>query len=157
MTDIIIALCCLCAGVTVGKMCASKYKERYLFYKSLCNFKNDLYSEVCFFRNSLTDLLKKTYISEAFNKFLQLHLNEENKNNSVDNLLFLSESEKNDVNLFFDKIGKSDQETQVKLCENFGKRFENAAEVAQSEYKKYGTLYKKTGLIIGIAAFVIIV
>lgn len=157
MTDIIIALCCLGAGVTVGKMCAAKYKERYLFYKSLCNFKNDLYSEVCFFRNSLNALFQKTYISEAFNKFLRLCLNEQSKKNCTDVLCFLTESEKNDVNLFFNKIGKSDQETQVNLCENFGKRFENAAIDAQAEYKKYGTLYKKTGLIIGIAAFIIIV
>ena len=155
IANLILAVCMLVAGSCLGIKFSEKYTEKFSFYKSLCDFNGDFMREVSFFKNNLKYLYCKQYSSVPFCKILsKKHSDGEIKDELPS---FLNEMQKQDVLSYFDKIGKTDAPLQVSLCEGYSSQFEKELELSRAEMKKYGGLYKKTGFLIGLIAFVILV
>jgi len=150
---IILAICCLLAGLCSGIKFAEKYTDKYTFYKSLNEFNEDFYGEVNFFRAGISALGKKKYFSESFSRLLNGYFS---KNTTINLPKFLTDSQKNDITNYFAAIGKSDAETQGEIYRNYSRKFALELQNAAEEQKKYASLCKKTGLLVGLAAFVIL-
>lgn len=154
MLDIILAVCCIIVGFFSGIKFAEKYTEKFKFYKSICFFNEQLYDEVVFFKNGIPSLKKNDYLSIKFMKIL----NEYARGNSISELLptFLNVSQKNDISMYFENIGKSDVSTQKQLCVCYKNKFEHELQIAEDEQRKYSSLCKKTGIIVGLIIFIIL-
>ena len=150
---LILAVCCLIAGLCSGIKFSEKYTEKYKLYKSLNEFNEDFYEEVNFFRKGISSLGKKKYLSDTFSRILNEYFAE----NKIEKFpKFLTETQKNDIVNYFSAIGKSDAETQGEVYRNYSRKFASELQSAGEEQKKYGSLCKKAGLLIGLAAFVIL-
>lgn len=153
--NLILAVCMLALGTCVGKLFSNRYSEKYKFYKSIYDFNCDLLREVCFFKNNVRSLCKKEYISSAFNDLIKMKGEGNNVSDKIPS--YLSDVQKNDIIIYFDKLGKTDAAMQSMTCEGYKEKFANELSISLSEQKKYGNIYKKTGFLVGLIAFVIII
>ena len=69
----------------------------------------------------------------------------------------LSTEEKQLVFMFFDGLGKYDLFNQIKEIENYNSKFKALIETAEVENKKFGGLYIKLGLMLGILIGILII
>ena len=158
LTEILLAVCCLTAGLCVGIKFSEKYTEKYKFYKSLCEFNEEFYSEVVFFRKGIRTLADRPYQSTPFEKLLKAFISK-NQSSSAELSYppFLSESQRAGLIAYFDALGKTDAATQSELYENSKKKFVSELSVAENEQFRYSSVCRKTGLIVGLIVFVLIV
>lgn len=159
MIRVVLACSSLILGFCLGRFFAEKYKKRALFYKSIQKFNEDFCSELSFCKNNLKFMLLKRYQSEEFNQILLKKAESlENKQAfNLQDLTFLNENERYDVDCYFSMLGKSDGNTQLKILNGYALTFKNKFEECVQEQRKYGTLCQKTGLIFGLIAFVMVV
>lgn len=150
---LILAIFCLIAGLCSGIKLSEKYTEKYKLYKSLNEFNEDFYGEVNFFREGIGTLGKRIYLSDIFCRMLNEYFTE----GKIEKFpKFLTETQKNDIINYFSAIGKSDAETQDEIYRNYSRKYISELQSAGEEQKKYGSLCKKAGLLIGLAVFVIL-
>lgn len=154
MIKIITAIGFLLLGIGGGLKFSEKYTEKNKFYKSLCDFNEEFYSEVVFFKKGLTVLARKTYLSSAFNNLIKSFFTHGVKNLPLPK--YLNDYQKSDLYAYFSRIGKSDSQTQVEIYETFKKKFASESCLACDEQKKYSGVCKKMGLFVGLIAFIII-
>lgn len=154
MSDVILAICCLAAGLCTGIKFSEKYTEKFKFYKSIYCFNEQLFDEVVFFKNGIFSLEKNDYLSARFESLISNY----SKGKKISNDLpdFLTPAQKNDIEFYFNNIGKSDVSTQKQLCDGFRSKFDRELKIAEEEQLKYSSLCKKVGVIVGVAAFIII-
>ena len=154
MFDVILAVCCLIAGLCAGIKFSERYTEKFKFYKSISIFNERLFTEVTFFRNGIFSLGGADYLSQKFEKLICDYL--DGKDYAKDLPVFLTVAQKSDIIAYFSSIGKSDAMSQKELCNAYKEKFGYELNVAATEQAKYSSLCKKTGLIVGLAAFVIL-
>ena len=154
MFDIILAVCCLVAGLCAGIKFSERYTEKFKFYKSISIFNERLYTEISFFRNGICSLGNGEYLSQKFEKVVYDYSN--GKDYVADLPAFLTASQKSDIIAYFSSIGKSDAASQKELYGAYKEKFGYELSTAANEQAKYSALCKKTGLIVGLAAFVIL-
>lgn len=154
MIKILTAIGFLLLGIGGGLKFSEKYTEKYKFYKSLCDFNEEFYSEVVFFRKGLAVFAHKAYLSSAFNNLIKSFLVQGVRDLPLPR--YLNDYQKNDVCIYFSRLGKSDSQTQVEIYEAFKRKFVAESNLACDEQKKYSGVCKKTGLFIGLIAFIII-
>ena len=93
-------------------------------------------------------------MSQKFEKLVYEYSN--GKDYVADLPAFLNTSQKSDIIAYFSSIGKSDATSQKELCGAYKEKFGYELSIAANEQAKYSALFKKTGLIVGLAAFVIL-
>lgn len=148
-----------------GKYYSDKKSKKALFFSSLCEFNGDYIKEMRFSRRHIAEILSEKYASASLNALLQKVKNSRLKNEEIKNEfvetkalgLVLSEKEKSDVSAYFFKLGKSDAFSQIEECMRYGDIFKKYLLESEATDKKYGTLYKKLGVVFGLIAFVIII
>jgi len=152
--NIIIAVCCLVAGIAVGYKFSARYTDKYLFYKSLCVFNERFYSEISFFKKGIQTLKNTSYSSSDFENVLQNY--DFGRTDKIKLPRYLNDSQKNDLTEYLSSLGTSDSDTQKVVYEAYRKKFESELLIAGEEQKKYCSVCKKTGLIVGLIAFIIL-
>ena len=158
MTEILLAVCCLTAGLCVGIKFSEKYTEKYKFYKSLCEFNEEFYSEVVFFRKGIRSLADRSYPSTPFEKLLKAFFSQGQCDpERLKYPPFLDELQRASLVAYLDALGKTDVSTQSELYENHKKKFESELSRAENEQSRYSSVCRKTGLIVGLIVFVLIV
>lgn len=153
MIKLLLSFGLLVLGASLGIKYSQKYAEKCEFYKSLCDFNEEFYSEIAFYKRGLLKLADHTYMSSAFNDLLKRYFLPSKKDLIFPH--FLTEYQKNDLNVYFYKLGTSDFETQLEIYKTFKKKFEFEKDKAYDEQKKYSSVVKKTGLIVGLIGFII--
>ena len=154
MFDVLLAVCCLVAGLCAGIKFSERYTEKFKFYKSISAFNERLFSEVVFFRNGICALGNEKYLSQKFEKVVSDYTNGKDYASSLP--AFLTAAQKSDVIAYFSNIGRSDAVSQKELCSAYKEKFSYELNIAADEQAKYSALCKKTGLMVGLAAFVIL-
>ncbi len=148
-----------------GYLYSSRYKKRVDFFTSLIYFAQKLDVEINFSRERLKKLVEdfdtksKSNLQGIDAAFLQ-YLN--NGGELTTDSLFgkknlIKKEEKETVAMFFKNLGRSDVENQTKEIKNSISRFEKLQNDAIAEYKKYGKLGIKLGIIAGLALIVILI
>lgn len=159
MVKIILGFSSVILGASVGGLFANKYKKRLFFFKSLAQFNEDFYGELTFCKNNLLHVLSKKYPSAEFCQTLKA------KSDSLINhssfnlppLYFLNENERYEIHSYLNSLGISDVEGQLKIVNAHSSIFKSRTEDCALENGKYGTLCKKTGIIAGLIAFIILI
>lgn len=183
MANLIAATSAFAACAAGGAVLAKKRAERVCFFSALCDFNSDYLKEIGFSRGRLEQLFLKEYASEAFCSLLTFYgkklfgdeferkkrgddsAKKSGKNlknltaaiSGVYNRLGLDDDCVSLADGYFCRIGKSD----AKTCEQEGLRyaqiFSELKKKSEEVDGKYKALYKKLGVIAGLAAFVIVI
>lgn len=158
MANVIAAAAAFTACVAGGAVLAGRREEKTAFLSSLCDFNSDYIKEIGFARGEISNLVTKKYRSEKFNHMLEFYGKSD----------FCIESEKvvlsvkaceiyPDIKEYFKRIGKTDALTSAKEAERYAAIFGAALKKSEECDGKYKIIYKKLGVIAGLAAFVIVV
>ncbi len=158
---ILIALICVLIGYIVSK----KYRVRANFFQALLYLCQKFDIEINYSRErvkniflNLDDKYKKDLkgIDINYISFLDKQVPLD-KDNLFKNITFLKENEKEMIFSFFKTLGRSDVDSQSKEIKNFQTRFGELAKDVNSDYKKYGSLSIKLGIITGLLIIVIFI
>ncbi len=149
----------------VGYLYSNKYKKRVDFFNSLIYFAQKLDVEINFSRERLKKLVEnfdekaKSNLQGIDISFLK-YLNEGGDltaESLFKNKGLIKKEEKEVVTMFFKNLGRSDVENQTKEIKNSIERFEKLQNDALMEYKKFGKLGIKLGIIAGLALVIILI
>ncbi len=141
----------------IGYGLSKYYISRLKFFNDLLNFAEKFETEINFSKTKLLNVVdgfKST--SKEFVTILnsyKLFLNEGqilNENLMFDKIKILKEEEKHCVFMFFNELGKFDVYNQTKQIENYKVKFNDIIHSCVEDKKKYGTLYVKLGIILGL-------
>lgn len=157
--EILLAICLFLIGSCSGILFSKKYSNRLAFYKSLRQFNCDFLNELSYTKKTIGNVLSKKYVSQAFNELLvSFKLKIGNQNASELKLpKFCNETEIIEINSYFENLGGTDYQTQRNILLSYETNFLKKVQDAIDENAKYGSLLKKTGVVIGLIAFVIAV
>lgn len=158
---ILIALICVLIGYIVSK----KYRVRANFFQALLYLCQKFDIEINYSRERVKNIFLN--LDEKYKKDLKgidinyiSFLDKQvplDKDNLFKNITFLKENEKEMIFSFFKTLGRSDVDSQSKEIKNFQTRFEELAKDVNSDYKKYGSLSIKLGIITGLLIIVIFI
>lgn len=159
MIKTLLAINLFVLGSCLGQYFSKKYTKRYVFYKCLKQFNDDFINELGFCKSNLKIVLSKKYQSTELNSILKQQSEQlaRNMKLGVGSMNILKTGERKELDEYFLSLGKSDSDTQLKILSIYQKNFEQKVSLMQGEQQKYGTLCKKTGIIVGLIAFVIAV
>lgn len=144
--------------VFTGYKLSEKYKLRRAFFAQFLAFNRKMRDEVSFTKNTLPNILKSGGYSGQFGKFIadfSVFL-AGGKESEYKYLWFLTDEERGFLLDYFKSLGKTDAKSQLdflKLCEE---KLNAVATKAESEEKKYRTLYLKMGFLTGLLILVLI-
>lgn len=150
--------------VFVGYLYSNRYKKRVDFFTSLIFFAQKLDVEINFSRERLKKLVEdfdsksKSNLQGIDASFLT-YLNDGGElttQSLFGNKNLIKKEEKEVVTMFFKNLGRSDVENQTKEIKNSIARFEKMQSESLAEYKKFGKLGIKLGVIAGLALIVIL-
>lgn len=153
---LLIIIVFICAYIGYGL--SNYYNKRVNFFKDLKLLFEKIKLEINFSHLKLISILNSfsttskevDYLKKNFKKCLQENLNF-NEENLFCNIKILSNDEKQLLILFLTSLGKFDVFNQSKQLENQEKELELLRKNAEDEAKKYGPLYLKLGVILGLA------
>lgn len=158
---ILIALICVLIGYIVSK----KYRVRANFFQALLYLCQKFDIEINYSRERVKNIFLN--LDEKYKKDLKgidinyiSFLDKQvplDKDNLFKNITFLKENEKEMIFSFFKTLGRSDVDSQSKEIKNFQTRFDELAKDVNSDYKKYGSLSIKLGIITGLLIIVIFI
>lgn len=158
---ILIALICVLIGYIVSK----KYRVRANFFQALLYLCQKFDIEINYSRERVKNIFLN--LDEKYKKDLKgidvnyiSFLDKQvplDKDNLFKNITFLKENEKEMIFSFFKTLGRSDVDSQSKEIKNFQTRFGELAKDVNSDYKKYGSLSIKLGIITGLLIIVIFI
>ena len=158
---IFIALICVLIGYIVSK----KYRVRANFFQALLYLCQKFDIEINYSRERVKNIFLN--LDEKYKKDLKgidvnyiSFLDKQvplDKDNLFKNITFLKENEKEMIFSFFKTLGRSDVDSQSKEIKNFQTRFDELAKDVNSDYKKYGSLSIKLGIITGLLIIVIFI
>lgn len=153
--NLIIAICLFILGVLIGYLFSLRYSKRTGFYKALSEFNSDFISSLTFNFEELPTLLNRNYNNEDFERTLNSF------NYQNDQVLFLpnylNKREKNEIMLYFSKLGCVDAITQLQMLKRYECIFDKTINECRALEQKEGVLCKKMGVIVGIIIFVLVV
>lgn len=159
----------LCIGIIailgyVGYCLSGFYIQRKKFFQSLLSFILGIKSDINFSSKNLNDILSKVnYAGRDFNTLISNYKDmlqaagNESAEKLFNNITILNQEEKEDIFIFFSKLGKLDVFNQIDSIESFICVVKKHYDEATCECKKYSTLYIKLGIIIGAFISLIII
>lgn len=158
----LIITCCTYLGYGFS----SYYRRRLRLFKDVLNFASKMIVDINFSRSNLKEIIQNSlsnYGSDfktILNNFLS-YLGDNSNLLSEEILLSgiknLSVEDKQTLFLFFKGLGRYDAESQIKELENYKKKFDDLKLVAEAENKKYGGLYIKLGLMLGLLIAILLI
>ncbi|MEG1806387.1 MAG: stage III sporulation protein AB [Clostridia bacterium] len=141
----------LCIGIIImttltAKILADKYIYREKFFLELVEFSKEIERNIRLLKEPINKIKRKDggYVEKILADI-----------NSVDEIGFLSDKEKENVKSFFQSFGKSDSVLEQKRVELFCEELNDKLKVVEAEKLKKAPLYIKLGLVVG--SFIVIV
>lgn len=161
---IVILFCIVVLCSYVGFGVSANYSERKKFFFDLKHFASALKNEINFSLTKLVEIVTKLNTQIKDKNLNQLLCNyllylKTKKEITVDglfnNICILRQQEKENIYLFFKRLGKVDVFNQINEIENYINIFEEYYLLAKGESEKFCPLYTKMGILIGL--FVVII
>ena len=137
----------------IGFMTYRKTIKKIKFYKDFCFFCQTLQTHIVFFQNKIKDIILAQDFNGDFNEVLKGVL--ENNYQSLDNISYLKEDEKQEILLFFKKLGRANVETEKMEIQNFQKKKEEDLTTLKSIGLKNGKLKFSLTIMLGFFVFII--
>ena len=137
-------------GYVLGK----NYSNREKFYNELMIFCNMLIANIRFNKNKL-NVICEDYANSCSNDMGEYIYNY--LNNSMTDISFISKYENKKIKDFFDGLGNFDSNSEIGYIENYKIYFNECYKKSVEENKKYGTLYSKLGLILGLVLVILFI
>ena len=137
-------------GVVMGK----NYVKKEKFFCEVLSFLNILSNNINFNKNKLTNIIAenvgnfKTDFKYVLNGFL---------NNEIVEVPFLTEYEKQKLYDFLNSVGAYDVEGELSNIERYKQIFNNFYNDSLENSKKYGVLYSKLGIMLGLIVVIIFI
>lgn len=145
----------------IGYGFAVKYRKRKLFFAQLYDFNEKFLLELSYSKRPLIEFIKSFAYKSDFADLLQeflLKIEEDDFfNDYFSAVTFLKPDEEREISLFFKDLGRGDSETQKKTFMNHLQINLKKKEKTNEEYKKYGELYVKLGVLAGLSIIIIII
>lgn len=151
----------------VGYGLGTYYVKRHRFLVDLITFASQLKVEIGFANETLSQIVQK-HIKEydaAFTTLLRAYLRllkrseyittKQLKNNLP--LHYLEEVEQKQVLQFFNFLGKSDAKNQIEVIEKQLVLFQVMLNSAVEERKKYASIFKKLGFLVGVLILIVMI
>lgn len=147
----------------IGYGLSAYYNSRMKFFKNLELLFEKLCLEINFSQHKLISIMQdfQTQNKEVL-KLIKNYVDCLNNDLKLSNeLLFknikiLNEEEKNILNLFFLSLGKLDVANQIKQLDGQKEQIKSFYLKAEQEAQKYGPLYMKLGIILGLTIALIL-
>lgn len=149
---------------SIGLIISNHYKERKKFFFDFKNFICALKNEINFSLIKIIDAMEK-FLSITKNKNLTnlisnyIYILKNKKELSIDGLFkdvaILTDQEKQNIFLFFNRLGRVDITNQISELDNYIKIFDENYMKVKFESEKYSSLYTKMGLLIGLFVAII--
>lgn len=156
MANVVAAAAAFTACVAGGAVLSERREEKIKFLSALCDFNADYIKEIGFARGKISDLLLKNYRSEKFNLLIASYGKKDFDEQAEKIISRLKIGEiSSDVKGYFKRIGKTDAITSEKEAARYAEIFSSALKKSEEIDGKYKVIYKKLGVIAGLAAFVI--
>lgn len=140
-------------GVKIGVNRANKYKEEYLFWKSMLYISNKTYSELEFQKNKIEKILSVEFQSTDFQKMINTFL----KSSEIVYPNYLLNEEKIYVNEFFISIVKSDTTSLKSTLKSLNVEFSKILNIKELIYRKYFNLSIKLGFFAGFSLLIMVI
>jgi len=141
-------------GFQIGGLYLAKEK----FYSELIGFITHLISEISFLK---TDLMGISTNFKSTNKHFNLFLN--NLKNKIlfekdyENITILNEQENLEIKNFINSLGKNDALNECEIIKSFLENFKLKLNDSREGNKKYGIMYKKLGVLVGILVCIVLI
>ncbi|MGI5841706.1 MAG: stage III sporulation protein AB [Christensenellales bacterium] len=159
---LVMILVLVVACTYVGRGFSNHYVLRHSFFNELLMFFNKLNLDINFSREKLKPIIASyTSQSKELSIILKNFLEAIEEKKVDENKLFsgtrlLTQDEKNTLLAFFSSLGRFDLLGQTNQINNFVKQFETTIKQTSADKEKYGTLFTKLGLIIGVVISLIL-
>lgn len=163
----VLLLCLIITCCTyLGYGFAGYYRKRFKLFRDCHAFANKLIVEINFAKHNLKEIISTTINNYGadFKRILSLYLNYLNSDATIltNEMLFakntyLSSDEQQNIFLFFKSLGRYDAENQILEIENFKQKFDEMRKESEVENTKYGLLYIKLGLLLGILIDILLI
>ncbi len=140
-------------GVKIGKNRANRYKEEYLFWKSMLFICDKTYSELEFKKNSIDKILNVDYQSEDFQNLIKEFL----KSTNVIAPYYVKSEELIYINEFFVSITKNDTNSLKSTLISLSKEFNKIVNEKEKTYRKYYNLSIKLGFFAGFSLLIMVI
>ena len=156
----LVCLSILIFTTTIGYLFASKYRNRKVFFLQFYQFNEGFLRELEYMKRPLRQFIESCVYKGDFLDILQRFLE-----NLGDYELFLSNfpeigyinnEEMRLIDDYFNSLGRGDTVTQRQHFSNLREVIGSISKKCELEYKKYGDLYIKMGVLIGLAIIVVI-
>lgn len=140
----------------IGYGLSKFYIARLKLFTSLINFSEKLDTDINFGKAKLLKIIEEfNSNSKELKKILDSYTLCLNEGKTCSEEIFkdvkiLKDEEKHVILCFFSELGKLDVYNQTKQIENSKIKFQEIVNSCTEEKKKYGTLYLKLGIILGL-------
>lgn len=149
--NFILSFLIFCFVCVLGVIFYRKTLKRLNFYKDFCCFCQSLETQISFFQNKIYDIIKLQSFKSDFQNILNNFLKKET---NFGEIKFLSEQEKQEVFLFFNKLGRTNAQNEQKEIQKFEQNLNKKIEEIKNVELKKSKL--KLNLFIMFALFVFI-
>ena len=142
----------------IGLFFFKKQKSRLNYFYDLVGLINSIYSDVRFRQDKLSTVMKN-YL-ETCTSQLSLHISEYLSSPKGELQLSrqcLKVTELKRVERFFASLGRTDTNTQILELDGYKAEFDEDLKKAKAHNDKYGSLYLKLGLAVGLGLGIVFV
>lgn len=147
----------------IGYGLSAYYHNRLKFFKNLELLFEKLCLEINFSQHKLVSIMQDfSTQNKKVLKIIKNYVNCLNNNLKLSNdtlfkdIKILNEEEKNILSLFFQSLGKLDVTNQIKQLEAQNQQLKQFYLKAEKDAQKYGPLYMKLGIIVGLTIAIIL-
>lgn len=137
-------------GIAIGR----DYSKKEMFLSEVLSFLNILSNDIKFNKSKLTNVINQNV--ENFKTDLQKVLNGFLKNEKVE-VPFLTKYENQKMFEFLNSVGKYDVEGELSNIERYKQIFDAFYKESIEKNKKYGVLYSKLGVMLGLIVVIIFI
>lgn len=137
-------------GVEMGR----RYIKREKLFNELIMFCNVLSNNIKFNRNKLKYIISENIENYSYDlrEYLSNFLEDR-----IDEIYFLSRYENQKLSEFMRGLGNFDSNGEIGYIENYKILFEEFHKKSCSENKKYGALYSKLGIMLGLILVILFI
>ena len=161
VVKILICLSILIFTSGCGYYLARKDRQRKLFFRQYEIFNEHFLQEIRSLRRPLHEFISSKSYKAEFADLLGIYMNSLGKTvdlcDEFEEFTFLTLEERRDLAEYFNRLGKSDSDSQNRFYDEMKGRISGLVKSANEEYGKYADLYVKLGVLIGLAIIIIII
>lgn len=142
----------------IAKAVSEQFRDKYDFYENLYNFLCQFKINLSFKQEKLNEFLSGVTAKKQFKKFIDDYINYLNGNElNFDNLNFLENEEKQNLQTIILDIGKNDAKTEIEQLNGFISLIETKKNKTEQDKSKFCPLIIKLSLLIAIGLSILLI